>query len=141
MAGMEIRLVDWEEGNYRITDKVGRVLQMDHLIQSFFVAALSEGRGGAWGQKCCARVLQERGEDRRRLLHRKRDSLLQVISSKPLIIYNLTTYNKRSGDIAELREDGTFRLIDRKKDLVKLQLGEYVSLGKVGAQLKTFSKI
>ena len=22
MAGMEIRLVDWEEGNYRITDKV-----------------------------------------------------------------------------------------------------------------------
>ena len=23
MAGMEIRLVDWEEGNYRITDKVG----------------------------------------------------------------------------------------------------------------------
>ena len=27
--------------------------------------------------------------------------------------------------------------MDRKKDLVKLQLGEYVSLGKVEAQLKT----
>jgi len=27
--------------------------------------------------------------------------------------------------------------LDRKKDLVKLQLGEYVSLGKVEAQLKT----
>ena len=40
-------------------------------------------------------------------------------------------HHKRSGDIAELHEDGTFRLIDRKKDLVKLQLGEYVSLGKV----------
>ena len=45
--------------------------------------------------------------------------------------------SNRSGDIAELREDGTLRLIDRKKDLVKLQLGEYVSLGKVEAQLKT----
>ena len=46
-------------------------------------------------------------------------------------------HHERSGDIAELHEDGTFRLIDRKKDLVKLQLGEYVSLGKVEAQLKT----
>ena len=43
----------------------------------------------------------------------------------------------RSGDIGELRPDGTFRLIDRKKDLVKLQQGEYVSLGKVEAQMKT----
>ena len=43
----------------------------------------------------------------------------------------------RTGDVGELFEDGTLRIIDRKKDLVKLQLGEYVSLGKVESQLKT----
>ena len=36
-----------------------------------------------------------------------------------------------TGDIAEVNELGMFRIIDRKKDLVKLQNGEYVSLGKV----------
>ncbi|CAB3230315.1 unnamed protein product [Arctia plantaginis] len=43
----------------------------------------------------------------------------------------------RSGDIGELHHDGCIKIIDRKKDLVKLQAGEYVSLGKVEAELKT----
>jgi len=43
----------------------------------------------------------------------------------------------KSGDIAELHDDGAIKIIDRKKDLVKLQGGEYVSLGKVESQLKT----
>lgn len=37
----------------------------------------------------------------------------------------------KTGDIAEVYEDGTFAIIDRKKDLVKLANGEYFSLGKV----------
>ena len=36
-----------------------------------------------------------------------------------------------TGDIGQIDEDGTVRIIDRKKDLVKLQFGEYISLGKV----------
>ena len=36
-----------------------------------------------------------------------------------------------TGDIGEVHPDGSFKIIDRKKDLVKLQFGEYISLGKV----------
>ncbi|GFY53981.1 long-chain-fatty-acid--CoA ligase 4 [Trichonephila inaurata madagascariensis] len=42
-----------------------------------------------------------------------------------------------TGDIGELYPDGTFKIIDRKNDLVKLQFGEYISLGKIEAELKT----
>ncbi|XP_063061074.1 long-chain-fatty-acid--CoA ligase 3a [Engraulis encrasicolus] len=41
-----------------------------------------------------------------------------------------------TGDIGEIHPDGCLKIIDRKKDLVKLQAGEYVSLGKVEAALK-----
>merc|ERR1711990_1059673 len=102
MAGMEIRLVDWEEGNYRITDKPyprGEVVL---------------------GGKSVARGYYKNEEK----------------TEEDFFTENGMRFF-RSGDIAELREDGTFRLIDRKKDLVKLQLGEYVSLGKVESQLKT----
>ena len=43
----------------------------------------------------------------------------------------------RTGDIGEFWPDGVIKIIDRKKDLVKLQAGEYVSLGKVEAEMKT----
>lgn len=42
-----------------------------------------------------------------------------------------------TGDIAEVHPDGCFKIIDRKKDLLKLQYGEYISLGKVESELKT----
>lgn len=41
-----------------------------------------------------------------------------------------------TGDIGLIEDDGVMRIIDRKKDLVKLSHGEYVSLGKVEASLK-----
>ena len=41
----------------------------------------------------------------------------------------------RSGDIGQVNADGCLQIIDRKKDLVKLQNGEYVSLGKVESVL------
>ncbi|KAL3513618.1 hypothetical protein ACH5RR_026335 [Cinchona calisaya] len=38
-----------------------------------------------------------------------------------------------TGDIGQFHADGCLEIIDRKKDIVKLQHGEYVSLGKVEA--------
>lgn len=40
-----------------------------------------------------------------------------------------------TGDIGQFHKDGCVEIIDRKKDIVKLQAGEYVSLGKVWLQI------
>lgn len=40
-----------------------------------------------------------------------------------------------SGDIGRFHPDGCLEIIDRKKDIVKLQHGEYISLGKVESAL------
>ncbi|XP_066477319.1 fatty acid CoA ligase Acsl3 [Tiliqua scincoides] len=53
--------------------------------------------------------------------------------------FTVDEYGQRwlyTGDIGEFQPDGCLKIIDRKKDLVKLQAGEYVSLGKVEAALK-----
>ncbi|KAG4906838.1 hypothetical protein JHK86_055322 [Glycine max] len=42
-----------------------------------------------------------------------------------------------TGDIGQFHPDGCLEIIDRKKDIVKLQHGEYVSLGKVEAALSS----
>ncbi|KAL1447990.1 hypothetical protein MTO96_006560 [Rhipicephalus appendiculatus] len=42
-----------------------------------------------------------------------------------------------TGDIGEIFPDGTLKIIDRKKDIVKLQHGEYVALVGVEAVLKS----
>lgn len=43
----------------------------------------------------------------------------------------------RTGDIGEFLPNGQLKIIDRKKDLVKLQNGEYISLGRVESTLKS----
>lgn len=43
----------------------------------------------------------------------------------------------RTGDIGEVTNLGTFKIIDRKKDLVKLKNGEYIPLGKIETEMKT----
>ncbi|XP_053620499.1 long-chain-fatty-acid--CoA ligase 4 isoform X2 [Plodia interpunctella] len=101
-TGTDIRLVNWEEGNYRVTNKPfpqGEiVIGGDSVAEGYYRNP----------EKTREEFVDEDG---RRWF--------------------------RSGDIGELHHDGCIKIIDRKKDLVKLQAGEYVSLGKVEAELKT----
>jgi len=102
MAGMEIKLVNWEEGNYLVADT-------PRPRGEIIIGGPTVAKGYFKNDKMTAENFITDGGKRW----------------------------FRTGDVGELWEDGTLRIIDRKKDLVKLQLGEYVSLGKVESQLKT----
>lgn len=96
-----IRLVDWEEGNYRVTDKPlprGEVvIGGDCVTAGYFKNPEQTAE--------CYRL-----ENGRRWFY--------------------------TGDIGEMQANGSLKIIDRKKDLVKLHHGEYVSLTKVETELK-----
>lgn len=99
---VQIKLVNWEEGNYRVTDKPRP--RGEIIIGGNCVAA------GYYGMpdKTAEEFYEEGG---RKWF--------------------------KTGDIGQIEPDGSVKIIDRKKDLVKLQFGEYVSLGKVESVLKT----
>lgn len=96
-----IRLVDWEEGNYRVTDKPlprGEVvIGGDCITAGYF-------------KNPDLTAESYRQENGRRWFY--------------------------TGDIGEMQANGNLKIIDRKKDLVKLHHGEYVSLTKVETELK-----
>ncbi|VDL92340.1 unnamed protein product [Schistocephalus solidus] len=48
-----------------------------------------------------------------------------------IVVLSAASWPALQGDIGMVHQDGSFSIIDRKKDLVKLQAGEYVSLVKV----------
>jgi len=102
MAGMEIKLVNWEEGNYLVKDS-------PRPRGEIIIGGPTVAKGYFKNEKMTEENFFTEGGKRW----------------------------FRTGDVGEQFEDGTLRIIDRKKDLVKLQLGEYVSLGKVESQLKT----
>ncbi|CAG4981842.1 unnamed protein product [Parnassius apollo] len=102
VTGVDLRLVDWEEGHYRVSNKPypqGEVvIGGDNVAEGYYKNP-----------------------------EKTREEFVEMDGRRWF----------RSGDIAELHPDGCIKIIDRKKDLVKLQAGEYVSLGKVEAELKT----
>ncbi|KAL5289305.1 ACSL4 family protein [Megaselia abdita] len=102
----DIKLVNWEEGNYRVTNK-------PHPQGEIIIGGDSVSKGY---YKLPGKTEEEFfDEDGKRWF--------------------------KTGDIGEVHSDGVLKIIDRKKDLVKLQAGEYISLGKVESELKTCSII
>lgn len=101
----DIKLINWDEGNYRVTNKLSQgeiVIGGDSVAQGYYKHP-----------ELTAESFYV--EDGRRWF--------------------------KTGDIGEFLPDGNLRIIDRKKDLVKLQHGEYISLGKVEALLKNSSYV
>jgi len=98
---VDIRLVNWEEGGYTVTDRQGPrgeiVIGGGHVAKEYY----------GMPEKTNEEFFTDNG---------KRWF--------------------RTGDVGQMMPDGTVKIVDRKKDLVKLQGGEYVSLGKVESLLK-----
>ncbi|ESQ37016.1 hypothetical protein EUTSA_v10002409mg [Eutrema salsugineum] len=96
-----IKLVSWEEGGYRVSDK-----------------PMPRGEIVVGGNSVTAGYFNNQ---------EKTDEVYKVDEKGMRWFY--------TGDIGRFHPDGCLEVIDRKKDIVKLQHGEYVSLGKVEAAL------
>lgn len=103
VAGAQIKLEPWLEGNYRPTDKPnprGEIVVGGQMIAHGYFN------------------LEEQTEE------------AFYVDDKGVRWY-------RTGDIGEFLPNGQLKIIDRKKDLVKLQNGEYISLGRIESTLKS----
>jgi len=103
LQGVQIRLMNWEEGGYRVTDMPrprGEIILGGGNIATGYYKMPEKTKEDFFTDEAGIRWF-------------------------------------RTGDIGRFEEDGKLTIVDRKKDLVKLQLGEYISLGKVEAEMKT----
>ena len=103
ITGATIKLINWEEGGYRVTDQ-------PHPRGEIII-----------GSKAVAKGYYMNEEATREAFH---------VDDKGVQWWS-------SGDIGEVLPDGSLKIIDRRKDLLKLSFGEYISLGKVEAHLKS----
>ena len=101
-----IKLMDWEEGGYRVDDEFDKEI------------------GKPRGEVCVGGPLVSLG--------------YYKLDEQTREAYHTDAKGERwfhTGDIGQMCPDGVLQIIDRKKDLVKLAAGEYVSLGKVDSAI------
>lgn len=109
-----IRLADWEEGNYMNADKDKAEIGMPRGEVLIGGPSVSQGYY-INPSKPNAELQKKNAED-----------WLEIDGIRFF----------RTGDIGQVRPNGTLQIIDRKKDLWKGPNGEYVALTKVEAALK-----
>ncbi|KAI5063158.1 hypothetical protein GOP47_0021705 [Adiantum capillus-veneris] len=102
-----VKLIDWEEGGYRITD-----------------SPMPRGEIVVGGPSVTLGYFKNEA---------KTEEVYKTDETGMRWFY--------TGDIGQFHPDGCLEIIDRKKDIVKLQHGEYVSLGKVEAILVASSYV
>lgn len=107
------RLADWAEGNYLNSDKDKPEIRMRR--GEVLIGGPAVSSGYFLGPHAPAELAKKNEEDW-------------------VVVDGVRFF--RTGDIAQLRENGTMQIIDRKKDLWKGPNGEYVALAKVEASLK-----
>jgi len=124
---VDLRLVNWEEGNYRVTNKP--------YPQGEIVIGSQRGAAGYYKN---SELTKENffEEDGKRWFKTgdigeiQQDGVVKIIGNKLLCFF-------LSISPTEFLNYNFSLSLDRKKDLVKLQAGEYVSLGRVEAEMKT----
>jgi len=110
-----IKLRDWEEGNYRNSDKDDKDIGM------------RRGEVLIGGPMVCQGYLENAAMPDPEITAKNKEDFVTIDG----IRYFCT------GDIGQFTPTGNLMIIDRKKDLVKLQQGEYVALSKVENALKS----
>jgi len=110
-----IKLRDWDEGNYRNADLDDKDIGM------------RRGEVLIGGPMVCTGYLENPDMPDKEVSAKNKEEFIVIDG----IRYFCT------GDIGQFTPQGNLQIIDRKKDLVKLQQGEYVALSKVENALKS----
>jgi long-subunit acyl-CoA synthetase (AMP-forming) len=110
-----IKLVDWPEGNYLNAD------EHDPKI------GMRRGEVLVGGPSVCQGYLVDPAKPDPDVVKKNEDDF--SVDADGVRWFH-------TGDIGQITRQGCLQIIDRKKDLVKLQQGEYVALSKVESALK-----
>ena len=115
-ASTVIKLVDWPEGNYLLSDANKPEIGMPR------------GEILIGGPMVCQGYLVDPAKPDAEVVKKNKEEFSGPDAN------GIRWFH--TGDVGQITPDGVVQIIDRKKDLVKLQQGEYVSLSKVENVMK-----